>query len=86
MGSDFTEDNLCVGTCKSGHFEILGTKKQCVNECSGPSGPDVNGKCVPCTTLEGTKFYDEDENKCVKECPKDARFYLESDKICAGKC
>ena len=86
MGSEFTEDNLCVGTCKSGHFEIRGTKKQCVDECSGPSGPDVNGKCVPCTALGDTKFYDENEKKCIKECPKDARFYLESDKLCAKKC
>ena len=59
---------------------------ECKEDCGGlPYIPGTSENiCVESCT--GTKFPYTDADLCVKECPKDARFYLESDKICAKKC
>ena len=59
---------------------------ECKQDCGGLPYISGSSENICVEGCSGTKFPYTDANLCVKECPKDARFYLESDKICAEKC
>ena len=80
-GLPYTEDDVCVIACESGNYVVSGTEKLCVERCLGATGPNADGECVLCVSLEDAPFYVEEEG-CSEKCPEYAKFYFDEDKVC----
>ena len=79
------EKGICIKQCSfsvTGYIYNSENEYTCINQCPSESFLDNNICYNSCSTVEKYSY----SNYCVPNCPKDKRYYVNSEKICLGDC